>query len=1398
MLRGTIEVRSSAIILLALIHTTLSCSPIFPIVTTAVSLAASTCYSLTDGEAYSVAQNVSMNGVSSSKTYVDLRDSAFLINVDSRASLALSNVTLFNTVLLPPIGVQGPLLPAAFHLESGGLLYLSRIRLQTTCSSVAVWCNFLGITNSTSGNDTITSVFSYVADGTVVDSVQLACNSDFAPVALATAASGVELQSLLSSLGPLSTPLSINLTSNDTVLSNWNQTHIESGLILQGSISSNILDMGASPAFLVLGTKSVSMQSLILTNGCVSFPQSMSSYEPGQLMALMTPFSSITAEQQETFASQALVEVTASVVEVQTDELAALLFWQIVISGSSSFRSLPSLNSFSQQISVQTLHMGSPPELLTTSFPLVVSSLNLSLMTGPSATYRHVLIVAKSNSSAPQVTCQSGALIKANDKAPINLYVATDSSSLNFALVTTAALPGGVLLVPGSPSSSYPPVLLLIGNCSLPSSSSSAISLTLTRDILISGPTYQQATLQQQQAGEFVTLDLSQATSTVTIASTTPRTRVYLQNLYLTGAAVGQVPLSGSSSGSVVRTALPLFAFSGDRTSSLIVLKNCQLQLSNEDYVQIYALAASSRGPTTSGNLLSQGISILNVSYFNSSSILFSQYYGWGLDASDLLVVPTDPTLATGLINTLSLLPPPPSPSNYPVVDATGSPSSSTSQSLVLGLAIGLGVGIPLLCMAAVAIWCCCSHAGGQYATEEDEESKDVEAQYADADAAAEAAAAAAAERAAPQLKLAPAPLAAAAAAAAAAGGCDMANSVRNSYDSPHYFQPNRGSSAKLPFLSPSLASVEEDAPLALPTEWTSDGNLALWRAMCAASETNTPAAVTLHQLLGEGVIAVEDAEESPTPPWRNTSSNSKQSSWDPHKEIKELSKDMSQEANKLVLLEPIGQGGFGTVYRGRWRNLEVAVKTILFSEQTGGASSSVADRHMQPQRRAIMEAAVCTSVMHDNVVVTYHYDITSVSKAEGNKSRSGMLIDEGDNIDWKLYLVQEYCNASLQDALRNQLLLKADTKGPDLDLVLSVLMDIARGMCYIHGKNIIHGDLTPGNVLLKQDPGSPIGVVGKITDFGLCNTIDPNKTHISNISNGTPFYVAPEVVSSGQLTKNSDVYSFGVLMWELYRGMPPWVKTETGYSLNRRFRRFPFDSPRIYVALCARCLDKSPKNRPGFSMIMSELSAMHAAYLKGYDTLEDPNLQEEKRRSGPEFKSTRESNQSMPAERRTSGEREKSAELPRIGAAIFGGGSGGHGALSKMENLNSNGGGVAAGEVTFPQMRNSQETMKTSYGGRGGSMREPLSAKTVELTKQQPEALLGGFDVAVPTSFREVNRSLSSGSGVTYHREAQQLSSSAADPSSSRKKAVPPVRSTAFVNLFSANDHSDGHEQEP
>lgn len=83
----------------------------------------------------------------------------------------------------------------------------------------------------------------------------------------------------------------------------------------------------------------------------------------------------------------------------------------------------------------------------------------------------------------------------------------------------------------------------------------------------------------------------------------------------------------------------------------------------------------------------------------------------------------------------------------------------------------------------------------------------------------------------------------------------------------------------------------------------------------------------------------------------------------EPLKAVKEAASQMQAvEADRVVLTGVLGRGSWGTVYKGAWRGLAVAVKTVVFSDGSGGAL---------PLQRAITEAAVCASVNHRNVVAT-------------------------------------------------------------------------------------------------------------------------------------------------------------------------------------------------------------------------------------------------------------------------------------------------------------------------------------------------------------------------------------------------------------------------------------------
>jgi len=87
------------------------------------------------------------------------------------------------------------------------------------------------------------------------------------------------------------------------------------------------------------------------------------------------------------------------------------------------------------------------------------------------------------------------------------------------------------------------------------------------------------------------------------------------------------------------------------------------------------------------------------------------------------------------------------------------------------------------------------------------------------------------------------------------------------------------------------------------------------------------------------------------------------------------------------------------------------------------------------------------------------------------------------------------------------------------MPLILQAAHDIAAGMSVLHARNVVHGDLTGGNILLASHPESPSGVLAKIADFGLARTMDV-QSKIETRAYGTVTHMPPELLVKGILSK--------------------------------------------------------------------------------------------------------------------------------------------------------------------------------------------------------------------------------------------------------------------------------------
>ncbi|KAJ8558224.1 hypothetical protein K7X08_004990 [Anisodus acutangulus] len=267
--------------------------------------------------------------------------------------------------------------------------------------------------------------------------------------------------------------------------------------------------------------------------------------------------------------------------------------------------------------------------------------------------------------------------------------------------------------------------------------------------------------------------------------------------------------------------------------------------------------------------------------------------------------------------------------------------------------------------------------------------------------------------------------------------------------------------------------------------------------------------------------------------------------------------------------LMELGSGTYGTVYHGKWRGTDVAIKRIKRACFSGRSSQE--ERLIKDFWR---EAQILSNLHHPNVLAFY-----------------GVVPDGAGGT---LATVTEFMT---NGSLRNVLIRK--DRSLDSYKKLLIAMDAAFGMEYLHSKNIVHFDLKCDNLLVSlRDPQRPVCKVG---DFGLSRI--KRNTLVSGGVRGTLPWMAPELLngSSNRVSEKVDVFSFGITMWEILTGEEPYANMHCGAIIGGILKNtlrppMPERCDPEWRKLMEQCWSADPEARPSFTEIRNRLRSMSAA----------------------------------------------------------------------------------------------------------------------------------------------------------------------------------------------------------
>jgi serine/threonine protein kinase len=254
--------------------------------------------------------------------------------------------------------------------------------------------------------------------------------------------------------------------------------------------------------------------------------------------------------------------------------------------------------------------------------------------------------------------------------------------------------------------------------------------------------------------------------------------------------------------------------------------------------------------------------------------------------------------------------------------------------------------------------------------------------------------------------------------------------------------------------------------------------------------------------------------------------------------------------AGCYVIEDMIGEGGMSTVYRARHKLVDrpCAIKVM----------NPVLATDANVRERFRREARSTQTIAHPNVIE---------------------IFDQGEMDDGVPYIVMDLLDGSTLSRL-----VDAGAVAPERSL--PIMIQIARGIARAHDLGVVHRDLKPDNIFLCRRDGRRDLV--KILDFGIARSrADSRLTNAGELF-GTPQYMAPERITSGEAGPSVDLYALGVIFFEMATGHLPFTAPDPATFLIRHLKEVPPRPRTLHArvperldALVLQLLEKDPRARP-------------------------------------------------------------------------------------------------------------------------------------------------------------------------------------------------------------------------